>query len=384
MAAEILIIWPDPRWADQLHSALLQGGLDASVELLTRYPSPGELMDLMRQGESETKVVLIGLTDERRASALFQVAKEAVAGVTLIAVDIAESTDALKAAMRAGAKDYWTPPFNPPEIYEALSSLHHDRETASDGVLVSFLPGQPGDGASTAALHVAQAIGYGTRKPVLLIDCDLQCGTLGFRLGLKPDYSLLDAAGHLSDLDDLWDRIAVPWNEIQLLTAPESSFGLTGDRFEALPAIVESALRVYPYVLVDLPSALYGPCAGVLRRSNTVCVVCTPEVSSLHLTRRRFSDLGEWDIRRSKVQVLINRADSRDAPPRNEVERSLGVKAAWTLPNSYYDINQAALAGRTVDRESIYGQAIAQMASGLAGFEVAESRSSWRKLLPFG
>jgi len=384
MAAEILIVWPDPRWAGQLHSALLQGPLDSSVDLLTRYPDPGELLDLLREKGRETRVLIMGLTDERRATALLQAAKEAAPQIHRIAVDIAESTEALKTAMRAGANDYWTPPFEPAEIGQNLSSLTQNRDADSNGVLLSFLPGQPGDGASTAALHVAEAIGFGTGKQVLLIDCDLQCGTLGFRLGLKPAYSLLDAASHLADLDDLWDRLAVPWNEIRLLTSPESSFGLTGERLEALPGIIESAVRAYSYVVVDMPSGLYGPCAGVLRRSNSICVVCTPEVSSLYLTRRRFSDLGEWGIRRNKVKVLINRADSRDAPPRNEVERSLGVAAAWTLPNSYHELNQAALAGRTVSRDSAYGQAITQMAAELAGFQTVEARSKWRKLLSFG
>ena len=383
MAAEIVIIWPDPRWAGLLHSALLRGNLKAPVQLLLRYPEASELVELLRDGDGESRVVIVGLTDLTRATKLFQTAKESLPHIHLIAADIAESTAGLKAAMRAGAADYWTPPFDPAEIARNLSSVTYAH--GESGVLLACLPGQPGDGASTAALHLAQSISVNRGEPALLIDCDVQCGTLGFRLGLNPEYTLLDAAGHASNLDEIWDRIATRWRDIRVLASPESSFGLTGEHLEALPSIVESALRRFPYVVADLPAALYSPCAGVLRRADKVCVVCTPEITSLHLTRRRFTDLREWDVRADKVKLVVNRADARNAPMRQEIARSLGVPVAWSLPNCYQELSKATLDGGVVERDSAYGQAIQQMAAGLADFEAAAERgSSWRKLLSFG
>lgn len=383
MAADIVIVWPDPRGAGKLHSALLRASAKSSIQILAHYPSAGEMTTLLRDDEGETKIVIIGFTDEQRAVQTIHNARNAVPGVGLIAADLAESTGGLRAAMRAGASDYWTPPFDPTELARTLVEIFPAGQSDVDGRLVAFLPGQPGDGASTAALHFAEAISAGSKHPTLLIDCDLQCGTLGFRLGLRPDFTLLDAFGQGANLDDIWDRLATPWNSIRLLTAPENSFGLTGEHLEALPQIIESALRNFAFVVVDFPAALYRPCAGALRRADEICVVCAPEITSLHLTRRRFSDLNEWDVRADKVNLIVNRADSRNAAPVSELERSLSSAVRWQLPNSYETISRAALDGCTVGHDTPYGQAISKIAAEVAGFKLESHRGGWRKLLSF-
>lgn len=386
MAAEIVILWPDARWAGMLQSALLRGDSrgdsKVSVQMLTRYPEEAELADMLQADGAPTRALIVGLTDLLRAEALFQTAKAVAPAVKLIAADVAESTSGLKAAMRSGATDYWAPPFDTAEIRSRLSSLAQG--TAETGTLLACFPAQPGDGASTAALHLTEAIGANTGQSALLIDCDIQCGTLGFRLGLNPQYTLLDAAGHAANLDDLWEGLTTSWSGIRLLPAPERSHGLTGERLDVLPVIVESALRQFAYVVVDLPAAMYSPCAGVLRRADKVCVVCSPEITSLYLTRRRFTDLREWDVRPENVKVVVNRADSRNAAARSDIEKSLGCAVSWSLPNSYEEITKAELAGQTVDSKTEYGQAIVQMAAGLTGFQTEYSPSSWRRMLSFG
>ncbi|MBI1357890.1 MAG: hypothetical protein GC160_26430 [Acidobacteria bacterium] len=385
MSAEVLIVWPDPRWAGQLYSLLQRGDFGLGVRLLSSYPELRELERLLLPDGEPIRLLIVGLTDEQRGIALLQAAKDLQPQVGLIAASEAESTTGIRLAMRAGATDYWTPPFNATEIGNTLRQLAVAAPRQVEGALLTFMPGQPGDGASTTALHTCEAISSAIGRPALLMDCDVQCGTLGFRLGLRPEYSLLDAAGHVKTLDDLWNKITAPWSNMRLLTAPEGSFGLTGDHLDALPRIVESARRHFPFVVADMPAALYPACAEVLRVSATICLVCTPEITSLHLARRRLQDLDDLGVRREKVQLLVNRADSRNAPPVQEVEKATGMSVAWSLPNNYEAVNRAALDGRTVSRDTPFGEQVHRLAAGLAGYEADHPRTSaWRRILSFG
>ena len=67
--------------------------------------------------------------------------------------------------------------------------------------MVAFSSSKPGSGASTIATQTAFALQRLTGKRVLLADCDLTGGTIGFYLKLSHNYSLVDALQHAEHLD---------------------------------------------------------------------------------------------------------------------------------------------------------------------------------------
>src|SRR5260221_10424233 len=89
------------------------------------------------------------------------------------------------------------------------------------GHLIAFSSSKPGSGASTIATQTAFALQRLTGRRILLADCDLTGGTIGFYLKLSHTYSVLDALQHVEHLDPgLWNSLAVNHGGVDILPAP--------------------------------------------------------------------------------------------------------------------------------------------------------------------
>jgi Flp pilus assembly CpaE family ATPase len=204
-----------------------------------------------------------------------------------------------------------------------------------------------------------------------------------FRLGLKPSYSLADALARADHLDEFLEKIAVRWRSFDLITAPDSSLGLMGDHLERLPQVLAEARRSYSAVIADMPPSLYAAGLEAMRSAQTVYLVCTPDLTSLHLARRRVNELLESGFERNQVRVILNRFDSRRAVAPADIERVIGAPVFFQLANDYDGVHRAAVTGGLVMPESELGRDLEALAERVAGgAEVVEKHASgWKKLL---
>lgn len=386
MAIRALIVWPDRDLAQQLESALHECGLSLLTCVHDKYPTAERLAELIGDSKAPTAVI-VGLLDPERAVALLEGLRSSELAAVSVAADCSESAANIKAALRAGAVDYWTPPFDAETLRHGLAPLKQAVRTATErGRLVSFLPSDAGAGASMVALHAAHGVSTLNEKGVLLIDCDLQCGTTAFRLGLKPEFSLLDALAHNADIDELWDRLTTSWRGLDVLAGPETGTTFTHSNLAQLPAVLDSALLRYRWVVADLPAGLYPACEQVLLDSESVHVVCTSEVTSLHMARRRVSDLLALGLERERIRLVVNRADALNAIASQEIERAVGVEIDWTLVNDFRAVSDAAMRGGLVENGTELGGQLAALARRISGLEEPppeHAASAWRRILAF-
>jgi Flp pilus assembly CpaE family ATPase len=221
--------------------------------------------------------------------------------------------------------------------------------------LVCFLPVQGGNGSSTVSLHVAEAISHHLNKRVLLADFDFHSGTLAFRLGLKPEHTFVDVFQWEQPEDHLWEKVVCPWNQLDVLVAPPSNSSIHPQSLDRLPDIFMSALRRYPYVIVDHPDAIYSSSRHILAMSDLVYLVCTPEITSLHLARRKVQQIRAMGVPGERLRLIVNRTGSWGSLGLEDVGKIAGVPVSWALMNDY-----AAL------RDAVWNGGLVQQGSGLA------------------
>ena len=384
VAAEILIIWPDTEAALTLAEALDGSSLQIRTRVVDTYPGPGFLRSLI--GESDTNViaVVVGISNDVAADLLAEVVTVAP---NVIPVAAARSLDAslIRAAMRAGAVEFLAPPFDLKQFEETIVRRTAADAPAESGQRIAVVPARATDGASMLAIHAAHVISRVAGASAVLVDCDLQCGSTCFRLGLKPAYTLADAIAHLDSLDDLWGKIATEWNEAHVLPAPDSSSVVAVDDEAKMIGVVESAARSYQHVVVDLPPALPDYCDAILLECAPICLVCTPDLTSLHLAQRKVKRLRELGVPKDTIRLVVNRADSRTSVRPGEIEKVAGLSIFAAIPNDFIAVSQAALEGGVVRADTPLGAAISGFACHVAGLEekkpVGHERSSWARLL---
>lgn len=381
--SEVVIIWPEAVHLARLNDALANHVPGAAPRLIDHYPDPSELASLF--GTASEGAVVVGLDGTKAGVRTLEALRGLAPGLKPIAAAADLDASSVRAAMRVGAVEFLTPPFDADELKRAFSD-GGDRQGRGLGQVAGFVPARMGDGASTIALHAAVNISRDLSQPAMLIDCDFECGTTAFRMGRNPPYTIIDAIARLDVLDDIWDQLAAEWNCAHVLLAPDRGPMLGDLQLDAVGEIVRAAASRYPFVCVDFPAALYPACGAVLAACDVVHVVCTPDLTSLHLARRRLQRLIDVGTSLDLVRVVVNRGGSRHALPTSKIEEVLRAPIACTLPNDYDSASEAALKSDAVSSGSRLGKALKEFSAEMAGLEVAGedgSSGGWTKFLRF-
>jgi MinD-like ATPase involved in chromosome partitioning or flagellar assembly len=250
------------------------------------------------------------------------------------------------------------------------------REGGRKSVLVCFLPVQGGNGASTVSLHVAEAISHHLNERVLLADFDFHSGTLAFRLGLKPAHTLGDVFEWSQNKEQLWEKVVCRWKKLDVLVAPPSNSSIHPHSLDKLPDIFLSALERYPYVIVDHPDAIYSSSRHILTLSDLVYLVCTPEITSLHLARRKVQQIRAMGVPGERLRLIVNRAGSWGSLGVQDVGKIVGVPVSWALNNDYAALRDAVWNGGLVQDGSELSKQLRELGWSVMGVDAPVAAES--------
>jgi MinD-like ATPase involved in chromosome partitioning or flagellar assembly len=250
------------------------------------------------------------------------------------------------------------------------------REGGGKSVLVCFLPVQGGNGASTVSLHVAEAISHHLNERVLLADFDFHSGTLAFRLGLKPAHTLGDVFDWNQTNNQLWENVVCRWKKLDVLVAPPSNSSIHPHSLDKLPDVFGSALERYPYVIVDHPDAIYSSSRHILTLSDLVYLVCTPEITSLHLARRKVQQIRAMGVPGERLRLIVNRAGSWGSLGVQDIGKIVGVPVSWALNNDYAALRDAVWNGGLVQDGSELSKQLRELGWSVMGVDAPVAAES--------
>ena len=331
-------------------------------------------------------VILLEVT--RLSGRLEEVVKRlrAAAGEPAVfALHTSAHSDAILAAMRAGACEYLYPPVAEP-LKAALDRLGESREKSREkqvrgGKTIGFLSAKGGCGATTVACHVAADLARQDAGKILLADLDLQTGLIGFLLKAKSAYSIADAVNNLQRLDhSYWQGLVsngIP--NMEIITAPSTP---AGKKLSAahLKQVLAFARTQYDWCVLDLGRNLTPDTMGMLDMINETYLVTTQEVPALHHSKQIIQLLLEAGYGRSQLRLVLNRTAKRSDVTVEELEAMLGVPVYVTLANDFDGLHEAFSEGRLLDSSTSLGQDFARLAGRIAG--VAERKK--KKFSLFG
>jgi pilus assembly protein CpaE len=361
MPQQAIIVSPDEVLVGTLSRGLVAADVCGQPSALSYYPEIGEFRALIDASPDPVAVVLIDLAGQSRALDLIRHLRESHPAVVTLAVDRAPSRASFNGATEAGAWGYLAPPFDIGPLAEHFQLRSGDRrtpppaaetvpagETPDQGKLISFMPVQGGNGASTIAVHVAEGIARDPEAKVLLLDFDFHSGTVAFRLRLKPQHTVADLLRKNELADENWGHLASTFDGFHVLVAPASNTSVSVEMLGRIPGMLESARRAYRYIIADLPDPLFSSSRAILKMSDRVYLVCTPEITSLHLARRKAQQLREAGVPNDRLGLLVNRVGAWGSFQPSEVQRVVGAPVVWTLDNDYASLHDATLAGGLV------------------------------------
>jgi pilus assembly protein CpaE len=373
MPARVLIVSPNLEFNTFLEQALEEASESSALETLDAYPKASEIKEIV--GYNPPGAVIVGCADRAAAFSTLRRFRRASAGLPLIAVHHEHDAALARESRRAGAEGFFAPPIDIERLRSMVFGLAPAQASGqTPGALLAFVPARGGDGASTLALHVAQALSRlpgsnpeSASSPTLMVDFDFHAGASAFRLKLHQGPSILDALRLKDKLESKWRGLPMRWKGLDLLVAPDGEPTPAPELFHGLPDFFEFARLTYRFVVVDMPPALYASSRDVLRLSDQVFVVHTPEVVSRAHADRRSAEILNLGLAGSRVHAILNRADSKTPRAVEGVFMGHGLRQFASVRNDYNALQDAELGGRLADDKSKLGQDALALAKRISG-----------------
>jgi pilus assembly protein CpaE len=261
----------------------------------------------------------------------------------------------LRAAMRGGARDLLTPPYDGDSLMSSLLELSRESQTAAQAAnarLTAFVNAKGGSGASFLAANVAIAVAQEMGRRAILVDLDLQFAGLPTYLNMKPGGGLVKALEFVETLDTaaLAGYVQEHQCGLHLLAAAAEGLILPDDiaeeRIERLLGVLNEA---YQEIIVDLPRRIDRTTATILDRLDKVVVATQQSVTHLHDTKRLVSLLREYlGISAERVLVVLNRFNKKADVRREDFANALpGIEMA-TIPGDYPRVAESINLGQPV------------------------------------
>lgn len=380
-----IIIGPDARQAQQLQKALSALANELTVSrVVLDYPDEGELIRTLRAHAPE--VIFLSFEKSDLAMKVVERVGQEVEGVQFVAYHQDCDATTLREIMRAGVRELVADPFELSALVESLRNVKTLVEQkpplyTAKGRIYSFLPAKAGSGATTMALNLSAALSRVPNTKVLLSDMDLSSGILRFLLKIRNEHAIMEVLDHMHELDEnLWQQLVTTVAKLDVLHSGPLNPNVRVDPSQ-IHDVTQFWLRNYDVVCVDLSGNMERYSLEILRDSQQVFLVCTPEVPSLHLTREKLAFLKTLELD-SRVAVVLNRVSKQSLLTPHQVEDVLGVPVMYNFINDYHVVNTATRAGEFIDPKSKLGVQFAELAGNLLNRPMIETPSK-RKFLEF-
>lgn len=356
-----LIVSDSQRTAAQLRQAIRTAGLRGEAEVWNEFPSGSEMRRRLKGAAEPYAAAIFDMARENEALRLVAALREASPQTVGIVVNGARRLGSVVRAKQSGAWGYLTDPYDLHALAERLGVPRTIDERNRAGSLIAFIPAQGGAGASTVALNTAIAMSERLPGHTLLADYDFHCGAIAFNLKLEPQHTLADAL-RCDYRNAEWTDAATRWQQLDVLVAPREPTDVGPQDLERAASLFKAAATRYHCTVVDLPAPLLRSSAEMLELAQQVYVVCTPEITSLHLAKRLIERIRRLGSPGDKVRLLVNRVGSWGALETDQIRRVVGSDVEWALDNDYAAVRQASWSGGPISANSALRAQIDQLA----------------------
>lgn len=353
-ALSIVLISPNDSRRRTLANAL--SGPQAHISRqFSEYPHLETLSQVL-EGDCDVMIVDVD-EDAERALDLVENICAQYPLVTVMVYSSRNDSDLLVRCMRAGARELLAEPVRPSAITDALIRasarlLEVRRTKKALGKALVFVGSKGGSGVTTIACNFALLLAKESGSQVALVDLDLYLGDAALNLGIKPQFTILDALRNEQRLDSHFLATLLFQHEsgLAVLAAPDVHAAVGAP--EAATGKVLRILRSdFDYVVVDAGGASGQVQEVLLDDAESIYLVTQVSIPALRNSHRLIPYL-LGTAKERNLEVVLNRFDSRlNDIDETGISKALGRPARWKVPNDYAAVRRAQNSGTPIAME---------------------------------
>ena len=358
---------------------------DPTFQLLGLTDGVDETVRTLQTRDVDVLVVACEGREVDRSLQIIDSANRTAPSVPIVVLSTASPNGFLRRAFEAGAADMGLYPQSKDQLRFMLSKAIARTTRTSDmnghrgeGKLICVLGPKGGTGKTLTSSNLAVALALANQR-VLIIDLDLQFGDVALALGVPPEKTMYDLAisGGSLDQDKLSDYVMQHQTGVDVLLAPARPDQASAITIELLRDVLVIARQHYDHVVADTPPGFTAEVIATIDASSDLVMVGTLDSLSLKNTKLGLETLTLMDYDDEKIQLVLNRADTRVGisqhdvvsvlgrepdiyiPPDREIPRAVteGVPIVLSRPQSFATSAFHDLAGLFISQEAAAGAA---------------------------
>jgi pilus assembly protein CpaE len=343
----VIIAEPDDGRAAWMANALSSVGNRA-----VRTTSADEAMAALATEDQEIVAAVVGpgLVD-REALDLAGRLQQAAPEVPVVLLRRRDSGELLRAALRLGVKDVLAASGDAAALRASVAralevagelrsrvagsaAAAPDRQGDRPGKVITVFAAKGGCGKTFLSTNLAVALAA-TGATVALVDLDLSFGDVAIMLQLFPSHTIQDAA-RVRDLDAVTLRsyLTPHHTGVSALVAPTEPAVADTVSASSVATILKLLRSSFGYVVVDTPTVLSDQVLVAFDESDAITMLATLDVPSIKNLKLTLQTMEQLRYPRSRIRLVVNRADSRVGLRVPDVERLLGRAVDATIPSS--------------------------------------------------
>jgi pilus assembly protein CpaE len=307
------------------------------VHLVAQYPSCDSLMNLLSRSDAPQLVVVNldpGAHDSLRKIATLP---RQFPNVSFFVMSTALDPELLMEAMHLGVKEFIPLPIAEQKFAAAIERVAQIHGMGKRARIIHVIPTIGGCGSTTVACNVGASLAAGTKS--VLIDLDLIRGGVAGYFDTRPRYTIADImeSGEKVDRQLLDNALAIHrGSNLAILARPDLPEDTQRVNQPGMQRLFGVLGRMFDNVVIDSIMSIDPIYATAIAASDLNVIVMQLNVPSCKNAERFVGALRRMGIESSKIRIVVNRFVKKgwDIEP-DEVERALGLKISWTVPNDF-------------------------------------------------
>jgi len=220
-------------------------------------------------------------------------------------------------------------------------------------------------GASFLACQLSASLARLGEK-VALADGHLRLGDVALYMNLSPQYTFASLASQAETIDSTYLRTTLAGHSsgVQVLATPSRPEEADAVGVGCVERVVRLLRSEFDWVIWDTPHEFDDRSVFILDRADSILVVTTPDVASLHHTRMQLDLLERLGRSPAEIRIVANRTERAASVSPRETREFLGRPADVSIPNDFPRATACVNEGRTlydVGRRSPLDKALGEL-----------------------
>ena len=324
-----------------------------------------EVVDYLAAG-APPRLLIVDVSDSAKPmSAMLPIIAAFAEDTKVIAIGAVNDINLYREMTEAGISDYLVKPVSDRALDGAINRAEERRQQAMHASMspgpaasavsdkrsvISVLGTRGGVGATTVATNLAWLMAFDKKRDTILMDLDLQDGSIALALDVEPSHGLREVLDNPSRIDSLFiTSVGVKCGDhLTVMAAEEGVDDEVHYNTSAVSLLVEELRKQSPVLVVDVPRKAAAARAAVLAASTDIVVVTDMTLAGLR-DAIRFNAMIQQVASTARVIFVANRDGGKEATvSKAEFEKALGKPVNVVLADDPKANQAAANAGKPV------------------------------------